>query len=108
MAERPPSRLELLRFLERVQLQQLQQTKRWLEQEEDRAIRAAHVPPPPPDWKIEMSRGGQHAIAVHAGHCAHGGAPRAKPISREQALAALAAHVEPCTICRPKRDLGTL
>jgi uncharacterized protein DUF6233 len=55
-----------------------------------------------------MSRGGRHAIAVHAGDCTHGGAPRAKPISREQALAALAAHVEPCTICRPDRDLGML
>ncbi|MGI5399327.1 DUF6233 domain-containing protein [Streptomyces sp. CA-135486] len=44
------------------------------------------------------SRGAQH----------HGGAPRAKPISREQALAALAEQVAPCTICRPDRDLGML
>ncbi|MEW2083036.1 DUF6233 domain-containing protein [Streptomyces sp. NPDC005283] len=36
------------------------------------------------------------------------GAPRAKPISREQALVALAAHVEPGTICRPDRGLGML
>ncbi|MFF0065520.1 DUF6233 domain-containing protein [Streptomyces sp. NPDC005279] len=38
----------------------------------------------------------------------HGGAPRAKPISREQALVALAAHVEPGTICRPDRGRGML
>ncbi|MER5463832.1 DUF6233 domain-containing protein [Streptomyces sp. NPDC002668] len=37
-----------------------------------------------------------------------GWASRARPISREQALAALAVHVEPCTICRPDRDLGML
>ncbi|MEU9014506.1 DUF6233 domain-containing protein [Streptomyces sp. NPDC048479] len=38
----------------------------------------------------------------------HGGAARAKPISCEQALAALADHVEFCTICRSDRDLGML
>ncbi|MEW2082084.1 DUF6233 domain-containing protein [Streptomyces sp. NPDC005283] len=40
--------------------------------------------------------------------CAHGGTSRARLIGREQALAALAAHVEPCTTCRPDRDLGML
>ncbi|MFF0062672.1 DUF6233 domain-containing protein [Streptomyces sp. NPDC005279] len=40
--------------------------------------------------------------------CAHGGTSRARLICREQALAALAAHAERCTICRPDRDLGRL
>ncbi|MFF4227753.1 DUF6233 domain-containing protein [Streptomyces sp. NPDC001820] len=55
-----------------------------------------------------MSCGGGQAIAVHAGDYTRRGTA-GQAVSREQALAALAAHVEPCTkICRPDRDLSML
>ncbi|MEV6786659.1 DUF6233 domain-containing protein [Streptomyces sp. NPDC051098] len=108
MNDRPPSRLELLRFLQRVQLQQLDQTRRWLLQEEDRAQRDAHVAPPPPDWVVEYGIGaGRPPAYVHVGSCAMRGA-RSKPAGREEALRALAEQVDPCPICRPDRELGVL
>ncbi|WP_406303014.1 DUF6233 domain-containing protein [Streptomyces sp. NBC_00885] len=98
--------LELLRFLERVQLQQLDLTRRWLQQEEDRAHRAAHVPPPPPDWLIEYGIGvGRLPCRVHVGTCTMRGA-RSRPASREEALRALTEHVEPCTIVAPIESLA--
>ncbi|MEU5496197.1 DUF6233 domain-containing protein [Streptomyces griseofuscus] len=42
----PPSRLDLLRFLERVQQQDLERTRRWIAEEEQRAAVTYVVEPP--------------------------------------------------------------
>ncbi|MEV5944785.1 DUF6233 domain-containing protein [Streptomyces sp. NPDC051994] len=110
-----PSRLDLLRFLERVQLQQLDQTRRWIAAEERReAEQAARRPPPePPAWIIATSRatsvrGTKPPRTVHVGGCGmtEGGTTRA--ISRDQALRALTEGVPACQFCRPDTELGVL
>ncbi|MCX4581993.1 hypothetical protein [Streptomyces sp. NBC_01481] len=54
-------RLELLQFLRRVQEQQLQQTDRWIAQEEQRAaeqVRAERLQPPrDPGWCVSYGIG---------------------------------------------------
>lgn len=105
-----PSRLTLLRFLERVQLQQLDQTRRWIAAEEQREAdeAARRTPPPPPDWVIEMSLTGTPQT-VHVGGCRMGGTQaRTKPLSRDQALRALTEGIEACQFCRPDSELGVL
>ncbi|MET8826060.1 hypothetical protein ABZX40_13390 [Streptomyces sp. NPDC004610] len=56
------SRLDLLRFLERVQERDLARTRRWIAEEEERETeqqRGAAARPPRPDWLIEIEwRGG--------------------------------------------------
>ncbi|MEU9035374.1 hypothetical protein AB0D45_10825 [Streptomyces sp. NPDC048352] len=75
MSAPPPAdspRLDLLRFLERVQLQDLQRTRDWIAAEEKHAVlEAARRPaPPPPEWLIEYGIGtGRPAARVHAGSC---------------------------------------
>ncbi|MEU7485061.1 DUF6233 domain-containing protein [Streptomyces sp. NPDC042319] len=109
MNDRLPSRLELLRFLQRVQLQQLDQTRRWIEQEEARqAAQPRHELPPPPEWKLERERlGGRDAppVYVHQGDCGMG---KGASISREQALHALAQGIGACPFCRPDTALGII
>ncbi|GGX40862.1 DUF6233 domain-containing protein [Streptomyces chryseus] len=104
-----PSRVGLLRFLERVQLQQLDQTRRWPHAEEQRqAELAARRPPPPPDWVIQLGIGeGSPPMAMHVGGCGLGGG-RTRAIDRAQALRALADGITPCPVCKPDRDLGYL
>ncbi|MGW7196632.1 DUF6233 domain-containing protein [Streptomyces chryseus] len=105
-----PSREALLRFLERVQLQQLEQTRRWLHHEQQRKadLAARQPPPPPPDWLLQFGIGdGRPPLAVHVGGCNLAGG-RTRPITRDQALRALADDVEACQVCRPDRDLGVL
>ncbi|WP_327686485.1 hypothetical protein [Streptomyces sp. NBC_00467] len=53
----PPSPLELLYFLRRVQVQQLATTDRWIKDAEQRqaALTARRPPPPPPDWVVSRS-----------------------------------------------------
>lgn len=106
---RPPSRLEALRFLLRVQLQDVERTRRWIAVEEDREQRAAHTPPPRPEWLVQMELTGGRPLAVHVGDCTHRGAARGRPVDRSEALRLLTdAGVEPCTMCRPDRELGLL
>ncbi|WP_234376461.1 DUF6233 domain-containing protein [Streptomyces sp. CB01201] len=110
-----PSHLDLLRFLERVQLQQLDQTRRWIAAEEARQaeIAARQPPPPPPDWVITAGRGPAlpgtaGARTVHVGGCgmAHG---TSRPVTRDQALRAITVEdVPPCQYCRPDSELGVL
>lgn len=105
------SRLELLRFLERVQLQQLDQTRRWIHQEEQRLVEdaARHAPPPPPDWVLEQGIGiGRRVVAVHQGWCRMTG-KRTSAIPREAARRLLDEDSGlACQQCRPDTDLGVL
>ncbi|GGJ92076.1 hypothetical protein GCM10011583_24410 [Streptomyces camponoticapitis] len=116
-----PERIEMLRFLERVQLQQLAQIRRWIERAEERAGEreeradeaAAGTAPeagsPSPEWTLD---GGKRAFrAVHQD-------PRcfavrstlgavAQAISREQAIDALTrGGLTACEVCRPDTALG--
>ncbi|MFE9372226.1 DUF6233 domain-containing protein [Streptomyces sp. NPDC006711] len=105
-----PSRLDLLRFLERVQLQQLDQTRRWIAAEEERATAARRTPPPVPDWVIAYQRSGTGPVAegVHVGGCGMA-AGRTEAVTREQALRALTVDAVPaCPYCRPDSELGVL
>lgn len=107
-----PSRLALLRFLERYQLQQLEQTRHWIADEERREAerrRGEQQRPPAPDWVVELGISGGAPQAVHVGGCTMGGTQmRTRGISREQAVRALADGVRACTFCRPDTDLGIL
>jgi hypothetical protein len=99
----------MLRFLERYQLRELEQTRRWIAAEEDREQRAAHVPPPRPEWLVQLELTGGRPLAVHLGDCTHRGAAKGRPIGRGEALRLLTdVGVEPCGMCRPDRELGLL
>lgn len=105
-----PSRLDLLRFLERVQLSDLERTRRWIADEERRQAehaRGVAARPSAPDWLIEQGLNGRAAVYVHRGDC-HMAGKRSRAASREQALAALAEQVEACPHCRPDSALGYL
>ncbi|MFG2144145.1 DUF6233 domain-containing protein [Streptomyces sp. NPDC048696] len=111
MNESESSRLAALLFLERVQRADLARTRRWIDQERQRAAEeAARRPlPPPPDWVLAYQRTGRGPTpeAVHVGGCSMApGQPKA--ITREQALAALADGVSACEYCRPDTELGVL
>ncbi|MFE7705010.1 DUF6233 domain-containing protein [Streptomyces sp. NPDC057486] len=106
-----PSRLVMLRFLRRVQEQQLAQTDRWIADEERRETerqQGEERRPPTPDWVVELGIGvGSQPIEVHAGDCYAIG-KRRRAISQEQALAALAEGIRACAHCRPDTALGVL
>lgn len=104
--------LDKLRFLYRVQLQQVAQTERWMEAEltklRERASRGPRKEPPA--YVVSYLRAGGQPVAdsLHLGDCrltSH----HVKPLSREQALQILAGdQVKACEICRPDTDLGIL
>ncbi len=107
----PPSRLDLLRFLERVQRADLERTRRWIADEERKAAEkrhGEHARPPAPDWLLEM---GLNRDAppnmVHVGGC-HMAGKRSRGIPRGDALRWLAEGVAPCSHCRPDTELGVL
>jgi hypothetical protein len=111
MNDRLPSRLELLRFLERVQLGDLERTRRWLADEQrrrqEREQRLA-AQPPAPDWLIERGLDGHApAVYVHVGGC-HMAGRRSRGVERDQALRALVDGVGACPHCRPDSELGYL
>ncbi|MGW8635035.1 hypothetical protein [Streptomyces sp. NPDC055793] len=57
MNEPGPTRLAVLRFLERVQLRDLARTRRWIADEERIAAerqRGIEAWPAPPDWLLEQ------------------------------------------------------
>lgn len=110
MSENVP-RLELLRFLRRVQEQQLQQTDRWIAQQEQREASEARAalsrPPVEPGWCVSYGIGAdRRPIEVHIGDC--GMAKHTKTVSEEQARQALTEGVEACQFCRPDTALGLL
>lgn len=103
-------RLELLRFLERVQLTDLERTRRWIAAEERRQQerqRAIDARPPAPDWLIEHGLNGRNSVYVHVGDCPTAG-KRSKGATRDQALRALTDGVDACPQCRPDTELGVL
>jgi hypothetical protein len=105
-----PTRLALLRFLERVQERDLARTRRWIADEERRAAerrRGVAARPPAPDWLLEQGLGGRAPVYVHVGGC-HMAGPRSKGVTRDQAIRALADRVGPCPHCRPDTALGLL
>ncbi|MFE7791552.1 DUF6233 domain-containing protein [Streptomyces sp. NPDC057460] len=64
--------------------------------------------PPTPDWIMEFGIGvGQRPIEVHVGGCS-AARKRQRPITREQAVAALDEGIRACIHCRPDTELGVL
>ncbi|MEU5143704.1 DUF6233 domain-containing protein [Streptomyces sp. NPDC021139] len=111
MNEPGPTRLTLLRFLERVQLRDLDRTRRWIveeERREDERRRGAEEKPTPPDWLLErgLDKGGP-PVYVHVGGCWNAGT-RSVGIEREQARQALAEGIKACGHCRPDSALRML
>jgi hypothetical protein len=105
-----PSRLDLLRFLERVQVGDLTRTRDWIDAEERRlAVETTRLPPPPPpDWLIEQGIGaGRRPVRVHVGGCWDAN-KRCHPAAGDEARWALANGVEACPHCRPDNALGVL
>lgn len=105
-----PTRLALLRFLERVQERDLARTRQWIADEERREKERQHgeqARPPAPDWLIEHRLQEHRAVYVHAGGCWNAG-KRSRGVTREQAVRALADGVDPCPACRPDAALGIL
>lgn len=105
-----PSRLETLRFLERVQRADLERTQRWILEEERRQAerqRGEQRRPPEPDWLIERGIGDGPAVYVHAGGC-HMAGKRSRGVPRDVALRALADGVPACPHCRADTELGYL
>lgn len=104
-------RLDLLRFLERVQERDLARTRWWIDREERRLaeVAARQPPPPPPDWVVEQGIGvGRRTVAVHQGWCTMAGS-RTKAIPRDQALRLLGEDNRlACQHCRPDTELGVL
>jgi hypothetical protein len=115
--DRPPpiaSRLALLRFLERVQLRDLERTRRWIAQEERReaaerrhGTRVRREEQSRAEWLVERGLSGQAAVYVHAGGCWNTGR-RSHGVTREEARRALTEGVPPCPQCRPDTELGLL
>ncbi len=105
------SRLELLRFLERVQEQDLERTRRWIADEERRQLerqQGEQARPAAPDWVLELGLNRDSpAVYVHEGGCWNIGG-RHKGIDRSTALRALTEGVPACPHCRPDSALGYL
>ncbi|MFD5795580.1 DUF6233 domain-containing protein [Streptomyces diastatochromogenes] len=107
----PASRLDLLRFLERVQQQDLARTRKWIADEErkERERQTGEAArPAPPDWLLEygLNRAAM-PNAVHVGGC-HMAGKRAKGVDSDTVRRALASGVPACTHCRPDTELGIL
>jgi hypothetical protein len=111
VSEPPSSRLDLLRFLERVQVADLERTRGWIAAEEARLaeIAARQPPAPPPDWELELDLG-RRPVRVHVGGCSMSGKGfRRQPLTREAALRALGVdRLDPCEYCHPDANLGVL
>ncbi|WP_372348567.1 DUF6233 domain-containing protein [Streptomyces sp. KL116D] len=89
----PRARLDLLRFLERVQERDLARTRRWIADEERRQAehaRGVANRPPEPDWLIERGFGDQPATHVHAASCWCAQGDRLRGVTEDQARRALA------------------
>ena len=111
MNESEVSRIDLLRFLERVQEGDLARTRKWIRTEEQRLAEIAdrRPLPAPPDWVLEQGIGeGRRPVAVHQGFCRPPG-PRARPIGPDEARRLLDSDSGlACQLCRPDTALGLL
>ncbi|MFD3646359.1 DUF6233 domain-containing protein [Streptomyces cyaneofuscatus] len=102
-------RLDLLRFLERVQERDLARTRAWIQAEEQRLAEAAarQPPPSPPDYVVQNGLGRGPAL-VHQGFCEPQGA-RVRAIPADEARRLLSADMGlACQLCRPDTELGLL
>lgn len=103
----PHTRLQQLRFLERVQLGDLERTRRWIAEEEARVKeterRRETLEREVPDWILQtyINSGERQKRMVHSGECFVGVGKRTQGISRDQAVQALAEGAEPCNVCKP-------
>ncbi|MCX5253665.1 DUF6233 domain-containing protein [Streptomyces canus] len=111
MNDTGPSRLAMLRFLERVQERDLDRTRQWIADEEKREAdrqRGLERRPPAPDWLLEVGLNRDSPpVQVHVGGCWNSG-KRTRGIDRGEALRALADGVKACGVCRPDSELGFL
>ncbi|MFJ8224935.1 DUF6233 domain-containing protein [Streptomyces griseus] len=111
MNEQEVSRLDLLRFLERVQERDLARTRTWIATEEQRRATAAarRPPPPPPDYVLEAGIGQERRpVAVHQGFCRPSDV-RSRAINADEARRLIAADTDlACQFCRPDTALGLL
>ncbi|MFE2856159.1 DUF6233 domain-containing protein [Streptomyces lavendulae] len=110
MPENSPSRLDLLRFLEKIQVRYLQRTRDWIATEEQHQVleTARRPAPPPPEWLIEHGIGtGWLPARVHTGQC-WDTRTHCKPDTADQARRTLAEGVSACPHCRPDTALGLL
>ncbi|WP_433573610.1 DUF6233 domain-containing protein [Streptomyces sp. CA-251247] len=105
----PPSPLELLYFLRRVQVQQLATTDRWIKEAEKRqaALAARRPPPPPPDWVLKHSGKDKTPMYVHAGPCNTRMRTR-QVITAQEARRLITDGVRACVLCRPDTELGII
>lgn len=99
----------MLRFLERVQEQDLDRTRRWIADEERREQErrtGEAAKPAPPDWLLEYGLN-RDALpnAVHTGDC-HMAGKRSHGVDSDTARRALAGGVKACGHCRPDTELG--
>ncbi|MFI7396231.1 DUF6233 domain-containing protein [Streptomyces tendae] len=105
------TRLTLLRFLERVQLRDLDRTRQWIADEERREAerrRGVEETPPAPDWLLERGLNrGSPPVYVHVGGCWNAGS-RSRGIGQDQARRAIAEGVRACPHCRPDSALRML
>jgi len=105
------ARIEMLRFLERVQLQQLALTGRWIEHAEQRATKASTEDAPDPQWMLDGGAPVSRTVHRDPG-CFALRSPRGAParsISREEAVAAITqGGATACEVCRPDTALGVL
>ncbi|UPZ27593.1 DUF6233 domain-containing protein [Streptomyces sp. LRE541] len=111
MNDPAPNRLDMLRFLERVQDRDLARTRQWIAAEEQRQAereQGQQRKPPEPDWMIEPGiNPASPAVYVHVGGC-HMAGKRRRAASREQARQALLDGVAACMHCRPDTELGLI
>ncbi|MGW7083302.1 DUF6233 domain-containing protein [Streptomyces sp. NPDC054871] len=106
----PLTRLDLLRFLERVQERDLARTRHWIAGEERRETerkRGEQARPLAPDWLIEQGLDGRVPVYVHVGNC-HMAGKRSRGVTQDQARRALCEQVDACPHCRPDTELGVL
>lgn len=105
------SRLDLLRFLERVQVADLERTHRWIDDEKRRELerrQGEQARPEPPGWLIEYGLNRDSLpTAVHTGECTMTG-KRSEPTDSDTIRRALAADVKPCSFCRLDTELSVL
>ncbi|MFI8872521.1 DUF6233 domain-containing protein [Streptomyces sp. NPDC055243] len=103
-------RIDVLRFLERVQERDLARTRTWIAAEERREaerLRGLAARPPAPDWLIEQGLDGRAPVYVHRGDC-HMAGKRSRGVTQDQARQALYEQVDACPHCRPDTELGVL
>ncbi|MFF9287560.1 DUF6233 domain-containing protein [Streptomyces griseosporeus] len=111
MPDRSPSRLEMLRFLERVQVADLKRTRRWITEEERREReRQAGLErrPAPPGWLLDYGLSKDAVpLAAHVGGC-HMAGKRTRGVDSDTVRRVLAGGVPACSHCRPDTELGIL